>query len=264
MPGIMSEGSAAGVAPTCGGPSARRCAAPRRFGFAATWSSVAGGGLEQEVVHDALVDERETRERLRHREDDVDVADRQQLLLARRDPRVARRGQALRDNADPDSCCTRGPAARTGHSDRDARRAPRCGTARWPGGRADAGPSPRRGASPGSDRRVGARCRPPRRVAASPLVHSGAIAARGVGRRDRQRIQRIGDGLQMPLREVEIEHRVLEFHVPEQQLNRAQVGAGFERDASRTNGAADAASTRLRKPGARGGDDDRRPRGPSA
>ena len=55
-----------------------------------------GGRLKQQVVHHALVDERETGERLRHREDDVDVADREQLLLASRDPRVPRRGQTLR------------------------------------------------------------------------------------------------------------------------------------------------------------------------
>ena len=54
------------------------------------------GRLKEEVVHHAFVDERETRERLRHREDDVDVADGQQLLLASRDPRVPRRGQTLR------------------------------------------------------------------------------------------------------------------------------------------------------------------------
>ncbi len=55
-----------------------------------------GGGVKQQVVHHALVDERETGERLRHREDDVDVADWQELLLASRHPRVPRRGQTLR------------------------------------------------------------------------------------------------------------------------------------------------------------------------
>ena len=54
------------------------------------------GRLKEEVVHHAFVDERETGERLRQREDEVDVADREQLLLASRDPRVPRRGQALR------------------------------------------------------------------------------------------------------------------------------------------------------------------------
>ena len=51
---------------------------------------------------------------------------------------------------------------------------------------------------------------------------------RGVGRRDRHRIERIDDGLQVPLREVEIQDRVFELHVAEQQLNGAQVGAGFQ------------------------------------
>ena len=69
---------------------------PRRFGFARDLEQGLGGRLKQEVVHHALVDERETGERLRHREDEVDVADRQQLLLARRHPRVPRRGQTLR------------------------------------------------------------------------------------------------------------------------------------------------------------------------
>ena len=54
------------------------------------------GGVKQQVVHHALVDERETGERLRYREDEVDVADRQQLLLASRHPRVPRRGQTFR------------------------------------------------------------------------------------------------------------------------------------------------------------------------
>jgi hypothetical protein len=35
-----------------------------------------GGCLKQQVVHHAFVDEREPSERLRHREDEVDVADR--------------------------------------------------------------------------------------------------------------------------------------------------------------------------------------------
>ena len=53
------------------------------------------GGPKQEVVDDALVREREARQRLRHREDDVDVADRQELLLPRRHPGVAGGGEAL-------------------------------------------------------------------------------------------------------------------------------------------------------------------------
>ena len=53
------------------------------------------GRAKQQVVHDALVGEREARQRLRHREDDVDVADGQELLLAGRHPRVPRGGQTL-------------------------------------------------------------------------------------------------------------------------------------------------------------------------
>ena len=52
-------------------------------------------GAKEEVVDDALVDEGQPREHLRHREDDVHVADGQQFLLARRDPVVAGRGEAL-------------------------------------------------------------------------------------------------------------------------------------------------------------------------
>ena len=53
------------------------------------------GGTKQEVVHDALVAEREARQRLRHRENEVDVAHRQELRLPRGDPRVPCRGQTL-------------------------------------------------------------------------------------------------------------------------------------------------------------------------
>ena len=68
---------------------------PKRFGFLATWSKVFTSRLKQQVVHHALVDERNARERLRHCADDVDVANREQLLLARCYPRVPCRGQTL-------------------------------------------------------------------------------------------------------------------------------------------------------------------------
>ena len=72
---------------------------PRRFGWLATWQGFSGR-LKQQVVHHALVDERETGERLRQREDDVDVADREQLLLASGHPRSALRSDTS-GNADP-------------------------------------------------------------------------------------------------------------------------------------------------------------------
>ena len=59
------------------------------------------GGAEEQVVHDALIGEREARQRLRHGEDKVHVADRQELLLPRSYPRVAGGGEALRAMAIP-------------------------------------------------------------------------------------------------------------------------------------------------------------------
>jgi hypothetical protein len=55
-----------------------------------------GGGLKEQVVHHAFVGEREARERLRHREDDVHVADRQEFPLAGRHPGIAGGREALR------------------------------------------------------------------------------------------------------------------------------------------------------------------------
>ena len=53
------------------------------------------GGAKEKVVHDALVHERQPREHLRHREDDVYVTDGQEFPLARRHPLIAGRGEAL-------------------------------------------------------------------------------------------------------------------------------------------------------------------------
>ena len=78
-----------------------------------------------------------------------------------------------------------------------------------------------------TDRHVSARCRPPRRVAGSRVALQ-AGPRRRIWRRDRQRIQRIGDGLPMPLREVEIEDGVPQRHMPQEQLDRTQVRAAFE------------------------------------
>jgi hypothetical protein len=50
---------------------------------------------EEEVVHDALVHERQPREYLGHGKDDVHVAHRQEFPLARGHPQVAGRGEAL-------------------------------------------------------------------------------------------------------------------------------------------------------------------------
>jgi hypothetical protein len=55
-----------------------------------------GRRAKQQIVHDALVGQREARQWLRHREDEVHVADRQELLLTRRHPGVAGGREALR------------------------------------------------------------------------------------------------------------------------------------------------------------------------
>ena len=60
-----------------------------------------GRGPKQEVVHDALLGQREAGQRLRHREDEVDVAHREELLLSRGHPRVAGRREALGTMAIP-------------------------------------------------------------------------------------------------------------------------------------------------------------------
>ncbi len=153
------------------------------------------GRVKHQVVHHALIDEREPGERLRHREDEVDITGKSSSSRAA--THAFRAAVRHSGNADRGSCCTRGPAAHTAHSDRDARRAPRYDTGRSRGAHADAVLSPTRGGCPGIDRHVGAQCRPPRRVAASPLVQP-ARAADGVTRGDRHCIKRVGDRLQVP------------------------------------------------------------------
>jgi hypothetical protein len=52
--------------------------------------------------------------------------------------------------------------------------------------------------------------------------------ARRVGPGDRERVQRIRHGLQMLLGEMEIQHRVPDLHMAEEQLNRPEVRATLE------------------------------------
>ena len=47
----------------------------------------------------------------------------------------------------------------------------------------------------------------------------------GIGTGHLQGVQRISHGLQVPPREVQINHRVPELHVAEQQLNGTQIGS---------------------------------------
>jgi hypothetical protein len=55
-----------------------------------------GGRAKQQVVDDALIRQREARQRLRQREDEVHVPDGQELVLTGRHPRVSCCGQTFR------------------------------------------------------------------------------------------------------------------------------------------------------------------------
>jgi hypothetical protein len=55
-----------------------------------------------------------------------------------------------------------------------------------------------------------------------------AGAAHGVGAGDGHRVKRVGDRLEVPLRQVQIDNRVFEFDVPEQELDCPQVGTRLD------------------------------------
>ena len=136
------------------------------------------GGPKQEVVHDALVGQRETRQRLRHREDEVDVADGQEFLLPRRHPGVAGGREALGAMPIPTAVVREGRLRTLIAAIAVPAECRRSALGDGPEDAPMLARSPRRGASPENDRRVGARCRPPRRVAASPLVLQPRSVAR--------------------------------------------------------------------------------------
>ena len=100
-------------------------------------------GAEQEVIEDFLVLQSQRRKLVRQRKDDMDVGDRQQFLLAAAShlsrALVWHLGQwRLRQELKEMACM-----AAAGGTGRDDRRAPRCGSARWRGGRGDAARSTR-------------------------------------------------------------------------------------------------------------------------
>ena len=194
-----------------------------------------GGDLEQrgraraeeQIVDDLLVLQREPRELVRQREDDMMVADGQELLLPFGQPLVARVGQALRTVPIATRVVRDGAMGTVGAAIEMA-------TQRG-----------RTAACDGTEHAMVLRGQPsPVRLDEAITVFSNDIghlkgwpghrfcsrrdrrAVSGAG--DRHRIQRIRDRLQVPTREVQIDHRVFEFHVAEQQLDGAQVGARFE------------------------------------
>jgi len=74
----------------------RPMCAPRCFGVGGDHEQRLGGSLEQQVVDDGLVVERQGADQRRQREDDVVVGDRQQVRLAFREPLPRRRALTLR------------------------------------------------------------------------------------------------------------------------------------------------------------------------
>ena len=96
MPGILSEGSGSGSGPRCGEWRCMPVSAPRCFGSAAMMRDRLGGRLEQDVVDDRLVLQRDGGNCCRHREDDVEIRHRQQLGLTIGKPLGASQALALR------------------------------------------------------------------------------------------------------------------------------------------------------------------------
>ena len=126
------------------------------------------GRAEEQVIHDALVHERQAREDRRHRKDHVDVPDGQEFLRARRDPGVASGREAL--GAMPVTAAVvregRLRALITAIAMPTQRR--RTALNERPQDTPMLAGEPGSMRPPETDRRVGARGRPPQRVAASP------------------------------------------------------------------------------------------------
>ena len=94
MPGIMSEGSGSLSSPSCGAQWWRRCER-RVLGIGGDREQRFGRRAEQQVVDDHLVLIGDWRDRGGQREYYVEIADRQQIGLARRQPILRRRALTL-------------------------------------------------------------------------------------------------------------------------------------------------------------------------
>ena len=88
--------------------------------------------LEQQVVDQRLVVERDVGDLGGQREHDVEVADRQQVGLALGKPCTRGRALALRDSAGCGSCCRRSAIGRSPRRPRHDRPMQRCGSVRSP------------------------------------------------------------------------------------------------------------------------------------
>src|SRR5260370_2643453 len=109
-----------------------------------------------------------------------------------------------------DTSCMRWPDGRSWSTDRDVRRARRCGNGRW-----HRAPSPAAMSTTHVLETCCLRCgshRPPRRVAASSQSRRLHVA-------DRELVKRVDGGMQVPLGQVQIDGRVFQPLMPHQQLD---------------------------------------------
>ena len=81
---------------------------------------------------------------------------------------------------------------------------------------------------PESDRLAREGCRPPRGWAESFVVFPFKAATDVLGAGESRRVQRVADGLQVSLRQMQILGSGLQISVPEQDLDGAQVGARLQ------------------------------------
>src|ERR1035437_825843 len=121
----------------------------------------------------------------------------------------------------------RWPGGRSGRTDRDDRPMPRCGSGRWHRTPCDAAMQDATAAVPKSCCPLRGRCRPPRGWAgSSPTLPPGALHIVRAGHLDG--FQRTGHCLQMASGQVQVDSGVSELGMAEQNLDGAQVGAGFQ------------------------------------
>jgi hypothetical protein len=183
-------------------------------------------GPKQRVVHDALISQRETPQRLRHREDEVHVADGQELLLSRSHPRVAGGREALGTMAIPTAVVREADCA---HWSQRSRCPPSAAVRHWAMARR------MRRCWLVTQARCLSRKRSPYWRTMSATSKGGRVTAcawprqpRGVRGREDARVRRTRDGLQMLAREMEIQHRVPDLHMARQELNRPEVRATLQ------------------------------------
>src|ERR1019366_2776900 len=121
----------------------------------------------------------------------------------------------------------RWPDGRSGRTDPDDRPAPRCGNGRWHRAPCDAAMQDATSAVPKSCCPLRGRCRPPRGWAgSSPTLPPGTLHL--VRARYFDRFEWAGHRLQMAPGEVQVDGGVGELGMAKQNLDGAQVGAGFQ------------------------------------